>query len=73
MQTAHLQTGRLYIMLPLQSLTANLNNLNEVLAWLTEVLVRLTEVRVCEYAVCICSTPVLRSLTSKLIIIANLH
>ena len=50
MQAADLQTGRLYIALPLPSLIANLNNLTEVLFWLTEVLVRLTEVRVCKSA-----------------------
>ena len=48
MQTADLQTGRLYIVLSLPSLIANLNNLTEVLFWLTGVLVSvwLTEVLV---------------------------
>ena len=63
-----LQTGRLYIVLPIPS---NLNNLTEVLfwltgvlvwltealVWLTEVLVWLTQARVCKSAVCICRTP----------------
>ena len=44
MQTADLQTGRLYVVLPLPSLIANLTNLTEVLVWLTEVLVWLTKV-----------------------------
>ena len=37
------QTGRLYIVLPIPSLIANINNLTEVLFWLTGVLVWLTE------------------------------
>ena len=63
-----LQTGRLYIVLPIPS---NLNNLTEVLVWLTAALVWLTEVlvwltevlvwlaqaRVCKSAVYICRTP----------------
>ena len=44
MQTADLQTGGLYVVLPLPSPIANLNNLTGVLVWLTEVLVRLTHV-----------------------------
>ena len=42
----HMQTGRLYVMLPLPSLIANLTNLTEVLVWLNEVLVRLAEVAI---------------------------
>ena len=60
---ADLQTDRLYVVLPLPSLIANLTNPTEVLVWLTgvlvwliEVLVWLTEVRVCKSVVC--RTPV---------------
>ena len=43
MQTADLQTGTLYIVLPVPSLIANINNLTEMLFWLTGVLVWLIE------------------------------
>ena len=46
MQTADLQTGSLYVVLPLPSLITNLTNLTELLVWLTGVLVWLTGVLV---------------------------
>ena len=39
-----MQTGSLYVVLPLPSLIANLTNLTEVLVWLTGVLVWQTKV-----------------------------
>ena len=61
MQTADLQTGRLYIVLSLPSLIANLNNLTEVLFWLTGVLVWLTEMLVMLTEVPVCQSASLQS------------
>ena len=55
MQTADLQTGRLYVVLPLPSLIADLTNLTEVLVWLNGVLVWLTEVASLASSLQICS------------------
>ena len=55
----HMLTGRLYIVLPIPSLIANLNNLTEVLFWLRGVLVWLTQARVYKFTVCICRTQIL--------------